>query len=107
MDTRLYLAICFLIIFILAKLPRDPEPDIPDWGVLESHKIPTVHNKFLESWVVYPSDSHRHNSSFTDSTPSIILLHGWGRNRGRMVSRAKFYGEKGFSLLILSEKNDR
>lgn len=101
----LYLVICFLIIFVLAKLPRDPVSDIPDWGVLENHKIPTVHNKFLECWVVYPSEKLELNPSSKNSNHSIILLHGWGRNRGRMVSRAKIYAEKGFTTILFSARD--
>jgi pimeloyl-ACP methyl ester carboxylesterase len=100
-----YLSLCFLIVFILAKLPRDPVADIPDWGVLENHRIPTVHNKFLECWVVYPSKEFLLNPSLKSSTPSIIFLHGWGRDRGRMVSRAKIYGEKGFITILFSARD--
>ncbi|MHA1941659.1 MAG: alpha/beta hydrolase [Candidatus Hodarchaeales archaeon] len=100
-----YLVLSFVIIFILAKLPRDPVPDIPDWGILENHRIPTVHNKKLECWVVYPSMRSSHYPSSTDSPKSIILLHGWGRNRGRMVSRAKIYGKKGFITILFSARD--
>jgi len=36
---------------VLAKLPRDSMPDIPDWGTKEEFWIPTVNEKKMECWV--------------------------------------------------------
>ncbi len=83
---------------ILAKLPRDSLPDIPDWGTIEEHRIPTVNNKTLECWVVRPD-------TLSNNLPAIILLHGWGRNRGRMVSHARIYGELGYTTILFSARD--
>jgi pimeloyl-ACP methyl ester carboxylesterase len=36
---------------------------------------------------------------------AIILIHGWGRNRGRMVSRARIYGKNGFTTILISVRD--
>ncbi len=100
-----YLILCIVIMFILAKLPRDPVPDIPDWGRIEEYSIPTVNNKKLECWVVVPSENLDNKEESEDSKPAVILLHGWGRNRGRMVARAKIFGEKGYTTILISARD--
>jgi pimeloyl-ACP methyl ester carboxylesterase len=89
----------------LAKLPRDPLPDVPDWGAKEEHWIPTVNNKKLECWVVRPSNKPQNEASLTNERPAIILLHGWGRNRGRMIPRARIYGQKGYTTILFSARD--
>jgi pimeloyl-ACP methyl ester carboxylesterase len=94
----LYLFVCIVIILVLAKLPREDIDEIPDWGVIKEERIPTVNGKSLECWVVKPEVEVKHG-------PAIILLHGWGRNRGRMVSRARIYAGHGFTTILISVRD--
>ena len=90
---------------VLAKFPRDPISDSPDWGTIEEHRIPTVNNKLLECWVVRPNKNLAIKNGLSSKIPAIVLLHGWGRNRGRMVARAKIYGEQGYTTILLSARD--
>ncbi len=94
----LYLMVCLVIVVILAKLPRDNVDKIPNWGIVKDVRIPTINGKFLECWVVSPEEQKL-------DRPAIILLHGWGRNRGRMVSRAKLYADLGFTTILFSARD--
>ena len=94
----LYLFICIVIVLVLAKLPRDNIDQIPDWGIMKEERIPTVNGKHLEGWVVSPEIKK-------GNLPAIILLHGWGRNRGRMVSRARMYADLGFTTILFSARD--
>lgn len=73
--------------------------DVPDWGIVNDIRIPTVEGKKLECWVVYPKENANKNN------PAIILIHGWGRNRGRMVSRARNYGRHGYTTILFSVRD--
>jgi len=94
----LYLLACLVIILTFAKLPRNNVNEKPDWGKVEEERIPTVNGKSLECWVVSPEVKK-------ENYPAIILIHGWGRNRGRMVSRAKIYAQNGFTTIIFSARD--
>ncbi|MHA2112847.1 MAG: alpha/beta hydrolase [Candidatus Hodarchaeales archaeon] len=94
----LYLTACLVIILILAKFPRDNVDEIPDWGKMIEEQIPTINGKHLEGWVVSPEIKK-------DNRPAIILLHGWGRSRGRMVSRARMYADLGFITILFSARD--
>lgn len=93
-----YFLLAFGITLLLANLPRRPIEDIPDWGKTEDLRVPTVNGKKLECWVVYPDEK-------TKSNLAIILIHGWGRNRGRMVSRARIYGSYGYTTILFSVRD--
>ncbi len=96
----LYFLITLSIVLIFANLPRNPVADVPDWGSIQELRIPTVKGKFLEAWVVSP------DQNFSEpKKPAIILLHGWGRNRGRMVSRARIFGNAGYPTIIFSARD--
>ena len=98
---------CLSIILTLAKLPRDTLPDTPDWGSIKEYRIPTRRNKTLECWVITPNHNGRGDNSRnpTDNKHAIILLHGWGRSRGRMVSRARIYGRHGYTTILFSARD--
>jgi pimeloyl-ACP methyl ester carboxylesterase len=91
--------------FILANLPRDPMPDTPDWGSIEEFRIPTKNNKQLECWVIHPNRNSLDKPDLQQKLKTIILLHGWGRNRGRMVARAKIFGELGYTTILVSARD--
>ena len=102
----LYFLCSTLITTVLAKIPRLPVNDKPNWGVVEECQIPTRNNKTLEGWIVYPESL----KSETDpvklkQNPAIILIHGWGRDRGRMTSRARVYGRNGYTTILISARD--
>jgi pimeloyl-ACP methyl ester carboxylesterase len=93
-----YLFVCLAIVIILAKVPRNNIDEKPDWGSIKDERITTINGKNLDCWVVSPEGE-------TENRPAIILLHGWGRNRGRMVSRARIYANHGFTTILLSVRD--
>ncbi len=102
----LYFLVSTLITTVLAKIPRQSVNDKPDWGVVEECLIPTRNKKMLEGWIVYPE----HLKNETDDTklktnPAVILIHGWGRDRGRMTSRARVYGRNGYTTILISARD--
>ncbi|MFW9779164.1 MAG: alpha/beta hydrolase [Candidatus Heimdallarchaeota archaeon] len=108
--TTIYLAACLLIILLSSKIPRNPIRDLPDWGKTHRLRIPTVKNKTLEGLMVVPHNIEiSSDDEFTDEwkqgNPAIILIHGWGRNQGRMVSRARIYGKHGFTTILFSVRD--
>ena len=94
----LYLLACLVIILIFAKLPRNNVDEKPDWGVIKEERVPTINGKSLECWVVSPEVKKENH-------PAIVLIHGWGRNRGRMVSRARIYAQNGFTTILFSVRD--
>lgn len=105
MMTIIYFLSCFLLAYLLLTLwltylvqqfPRHPVTDQPNWGRIIDTQIPTVGGGFLEVWRIEPSGPSR---------GTVVLAHGWGRNRDRMVSRARFFGEWGFTTVIHSARD--
>jgi dipeptidyl aminopeptidase/acylaminoacyl peptidase len=94
-----YLILTYSITLLLANLPRRSVNDAPDWGMMEDIQIPTVQGKKLECWVVYPQEKNPKNDL------AVVLVHGWGRNRGRMVSRARIYGKYGLTTILFSVRD--
>ena len=94
----IYLLACLVIILIFAKLPRNNVYEKPDWGLIKEERVPTINGKSLECWVVSPEVIKK-------KYPAIVLIHGWGRNRGRMVSRARIYAQKGFTTILFSARD--
>ncbi|MHA2371298.1 MAG: alpha/beta hydrolase [Candidatus Hodarchaeales archaeon] len=101
-----YIFLGFSFRLMLAKFPRNPVDDQPDWGLVEEHRFSTVNGKTLECWVVYPDNLKEKNEErILRNKPAVLLIHGWGRNRGRMVSRARIYGQKGFTTILFSARD--
>lgn len=101
-----YLFLGFSLRLILAKFLRNPVDDQPDWGIVEEHRISTINGKTLECWVVHPDKLKEKNEErLLRENPAVLLIHGWGRNRGRMVSRARIYGQKGFTTILFSARD--
>lgn len=94
-----YFILTYSVALLLANLPRRSVNDVPDWGIMEDIRISTVKGKELECWVVFPKEKNDINK------PAIILVHGWGRNRGRMVSRARIYGKHGYTTILISVRD--
>lgn len=94
----LYFFITTLIRLILANLPRYPVSDQPDWGIIEDLKIPTVKGKHLNCWKIIP----------TNSDPlklPVVLIHGWGSNRGKIVNKARLLGKYGYTTILISARD--
>ncbi|UCD78698.1 MAG: alpha/beta hydrolase [Desulfobacterales bacterium] len=91
-----YLFFTLFLTYLVQQIPRQPVNDPPDWGRIIDTKIPTVERKFLEVWRIEPNASSR---------GTVILAHGWGRNRDRMVSRARYFGQWGFTTVIHSARD--
>lgn len=88
------LTLCFT--YLVHQLPRKPVDDMPGWGKVSDSRIPTTDGGSLEVWRVEPESPSR---------GVIVLAHGWSRNRGRMVDRARFFGKMGFTTVMHSARD--
>jgi pimeloyl-ACP methyl ester carboxylesterase len=70
--------------------------DKPDWGKVTDATLATEDGGMLEVWRVEPEGPSR---------GIIVLAHGWGRNRGRMVSRGRVFGRLGFTTVMHSARD--
>ena len=91
-----YLAATLAVAYLAQQMPRRPVSDPPDWGRVTDTRIPTVGGKSLEVWRIEPGG---------ESRGIVVLAHGWGRNRDRMVHRARFFGSWGFTTVIHSARD--
>jgi pimeloyl-ACP methyl ester carboxylesterase len=91
-----YILFTLLLSFVVQRIPRNPIKDEPDWGSVLDTKIPAVDGGFLEVWRVEPEG---------DSRGIVVFAHGWGRNRGRMVHRARLFADLGFTTVIHSARD--
>jgi len=91
-----YLFFSLILTYLVQQIPRHPVNEQPDWGRIIDTKIPTVEGRFLEVWRIEPAGSSR---------GTVVLAHGWGRNRDRMVARARFFGQWGFTTVIHSARD--
>lgn len=94
--TLLYLFGTLVLAFVLQRVPRNPIDDQPDWGKVIDTKIPVGNNGFLEVWRVEPEKP---------SCGTILFAHGWGRNRDRMIHRARLFADFGFTTVIHSARD--
>ncbi len=92
----LYLLITLICTYLVQQLPREPISDPPDWGRVIDTKIPAVDGGLLEVWRIEPQGA---------SKGLIVFAHGWGRNRDRMVSRARIFARWGFTAVIHSARD--
>ena len=93
-----YLLLTLVFTYIVQQIPRNPINSPPDWGRVIDTKIPTGEGKgrYLEVWRIEPDGSSR---------GMVLFAHGWGRNRDRMVSRARYFGQWGFTAVIHSARD--
>jgi pimeloyl-ACP methyl ester carboxylesterase len=92
----LYLLFTLFLTYLVQQIPRHPVRDTPDWGRTLDTKIPSIDGGFLEVWRIEPDQPSR---------GTIIFVHGWGRNRDRMVARARIFGQWGFTAIIHSARD--
>ena len=76
--------------------PRKPVNAVPDWGRLTDTRIPAIDGGELEVWRVDPAGPSR---------GTVVLAHGWSRNRDRMVGRARVFGRLGFTTVLHSARD--
>jgi pimeloyl-ACP methyl ester carboxylesterase len=92
-----YVLLTLFFTYLVQQIPRNPVEDKPDWGgKIIDIRIPAVEGGFLEVWCVKPDRASR---------GTVVLAHGWGRNRDRMVSRARYFGQWGFTTVIHSARD--
>jgi pimeloyl-ACP methyl ester carboxylesterase len=92
----IYLVFTLFLTYLVQQIPRNPVDDKPDWGRIIDAKIPTVEDKFIEVWRIEPTGASR---------GTVVLAHGWGRNRDRMVGRARLFGQWGYTTVIHSARD--
>jgi pimeloyl-ACP methyl ester carboxylesterase len=94
----LYLLFTLFLTYLVQQIPRNPVSSPPDWGRTIDTKIPTSdgRGRYLEVWRIEPD---------IPSRGKVIFAHGWGRNRDRMVSRARYFGRWGFTAVIHSARD--
>ena len=92
----LYVALTVYFTHLVHRIPRKPVADIPDWGDVVDTRIPSVDGGSLEVWRVEPEGPSR---------GVVLLAHGWSRNRGRMVHRARIFGQLGFTTVMHSARD--
>ncbi|MFP4036426.1 MAG: alpha/beta hydrolase [Desulfobacteraceae bacterium] len=92
----LYLGAGLAVTYIVHRFPRRPVQDKPDWGRITDTRIPCAGDGSLEVWRIEPSG---------ESRGTVVLAHGWSRNRGRMVERARTFGDLGYTTVIHSARD--
>lgn len=92
----LYLLFTLICTYFVQQLPRRPVTEPPDWGRVIDTRIPAIDGGFLEVWRIEPTGASR---------GLVVMAHGWGRNRDRMVSRARFFGRLGFTTILHSARD--
>ncbi len=92
-----YLLLTLFLTYLVQQVPRNPVHDPPNWGQVLDTRIPSLEDgAFLEVWRIEPAGSSR---------GTVVFAHGWGRNRDRMVSRARYFGQWGFTTIIHSARD--
>ena len=92
----LYILVTLYLTYLVHQIPRAPVEDRPDWGMVLDERIPAVDGGSLEVWRIEPEGSSR---------GIVVLIHGWSRNRDRMVNRARIFGELGFTTVLPSTRD--
>ena len=91
-----YLFFTLFLTYLVFQIPREPVEDPPDWGHVTDTCIPAVDGGALEVWRVEPEGPSR---------GTVVLVHGWSRNRDRMVPRARIFGRMGFTTVMHSARD--
>lgn len=91
-----YVLLSLVLAYLAQQYPRRPVNDPPDWGRVTDTRIPAPGGGSLEVWRIEPEGPAR---------GVMVLAHGWGRNRDRMVRRARHFGRLGFTTVIHSARD--
>ncbi len=92
----IYILLTLFLAYLLHQIPRRPVHDIPDWGQVTDLRIPAADGGEIETWIVDPD---------TPSKGTVLLAHGWSRNRDRMTGRARVFGRLGFKTVFHSARD--
>jgi len=91
-----YLSLSLVMTYGVHRVPRRPVREEPDWGKLLDTRIQAADGGSLEVWRVEPEGASR---------GTVVLAHGWSRNRDRMVGRARLFGHLGYTTLLHSARD--
>ena len=91
-----YGILTFLMTLVFHRFPRKPIVDPPDWGTVFDQRIPADGGGTIEVWCIEPEG---------EPVGTVVFAHGWGRNRDRMVARARLFGRLGFTAVIHSARD--
>jgi pimeloyl-ACP methyl ester carboxylesterase len=91
-----YLLLSLIFTYVVQQYPRKPFQDPPDWGLVTDAQIPAAEGGRLEVWRVEPEGP---------SKGIVVLAHGWGRNRDRMIRRGRIFGRMGFTIVAHSARD--
>ncbi len=91
-----YLLLTLFLTYLVQQIPRNPVEDPPDWGTVVDTTIPALDGRSLEVWRIEPDSKSR---------GIVVFAHGWGRNRDRMVARARIFARWGFTAVIHSARD--
>ncbi len=91
-----YLLFTLFLTYLVQQIPRNPVEDAPDWGSVLDTVIPALDGGSLEVWRIEPEAEPR---------GIVVFAHGWGRNRDRMVGRARMFAQWGFTTVIHSARD--
>lgn len=91
-----YILMSLILTYLVQEYPRNPVTDQPDWGKVLDTRIPAFDGGSLEVWRIEPDGPSR---------GTVVLAHGWGRNRNRMVERARVFGRMGFTTVLHSARD--
>ena len=91
-----YLSLSLAMAYMVHRIPRRPVREEPDWGSVEDTRIPAADGGSLEVWRVTPEGVSR---------GTVVLAHGWSRNRDRMVGRARLFGQLGYTTILHSARD--
>jgi uncharacterized protein len=95
------LAVCYFLFtlvltYLVHQIPRRPVYEKPDWGAVTDTRIPARDGGWIEVWRVDVSNNPK---------GIVVFAHGWGRNRDRMVYRARLFGAWGFTTVMHSARD--
>jgi len=91
-----YLLLSLVFTYAVQQFPRKPVKDKPDWGTILDTKVPSGDGGFLETWRIDPVGKPK---------GIVLFMHGWSRNRDRMVPRARMFGSWGYVTLLFSARD--
>lgn len=91
-----YVLLTLVLAYLVQQHPRRPVVDSPDWGRCQDTILRAVDGGDLEVWRIEPEGT---------SAGCVVFMHGWGRNRDRMLGRARIFARWGYTAVIHSARD--
>lgn len=91
-----YLLLSLVMTWMVQAYPRRPVVNPPDWGLCSDCFVPAADGGRLETWSVLPQGQ---------CCGTVVFMHGWGRNRDRMVNRARIFAGWGYRTILFSARD--